>query len=116
LYGINGGSTVDRFPLRKRIGISWAPAEYSFILSSEFEAIGSATFARIGSEIEVFDGIHLRSGIDQIALNADLPAKPALGISVQTKISRWTPAFQYAYVFEPYSPSGIHILSFSLRF
>ena len=116
LYGINGNSTVDKFPLRKRIGISWVPAEYALVLSSEFEAIGSATFVRVGSEIEVYDGIHIQGGIDQIALNADLPAKPALGISVQTKLSTWTPAFHYAYVFEPYSPSGIHILSFSLRF
>ena len=116
LYGINGNSTVDRFPLRKRIGISWSPSKYSLLISSEFEAIGSATFLRIGSEIEIYDGIHLRGGIDQIALNSDLPAEPALGISVQTKLSTWTPTFQYAYVFEPYSPSGTHILSFSLRF
>jgi hypothetical protein len=117
LYGTNNGnSTIDRFPLRKRIGISWVPANYSLILSGELEAIGSADFFRIGTEIEIYDGIHLLGGIDQIALNTDLPAKPSLGISVQTKLSTWTPAFQYAYVFEPYSPSGIHILSFSLRF
>jgi hypothetical protein len=116
LYGINGNSSVERFPLRKRIGISWSPSKYSLLISGEVEAIGSAEFVRIGSEIEIYDGIHLRGGIDQIALNSDLPAEPSLGISVQTKLSTWTPAFQYAYVFEPYSPSGIHILSFSLRF
>jgi hypothetical protein len=116
LYGINGTSSVERYPLRKRIGISWSPSKYSLLISGEFEAIGSATFVRIGSELEIYDGVHLRGGIDQIALNTDLPAKPSLGISVQTKLSTWTPAFQYAYVFEPYSPSGIHILSFSLRF
>lgn len=115
LYGINGNSTAEKFPLRKRIGISWIPVDYSFIFSGEFEVIGSASFARIGSEIEVFENIHIRGGVDQIALNADLPAKPALGISAQTKLSTWTPAFQYTYVFEPYSPSGIHILSFSLK-
>jgi len=116
LYGINGNSSVERFPLRKRIGISWSPSKYSLLVSGEFEAIGSATFLRIGSEIEIYDGIYFRGGIDQIALNSDLPAEPALGISVQTKLSTWTPAFQYAYVFEPYSPSGTHILSFSLKF
>ncbi len=116
LYGINGNSSVERFPLRKRIGISWKPAEYSLLLSGEFEVIGSASFARVGSEVEVFEGIHIRGGVDQIALNADLPAKPALGISAKTKLLTWTPSFQYAYVFEPYSPSGIHILSFSLIF
>ena len=89
LYGIYGNSSVDYFPLRKRIGLSWAPIAYSLTLSGEFEAIGSATFIRVGSEVEMFDGIHLRGGIDQIALNADLPAKPALGLSVQTKLSSW---------------------------
>jgi hypothetical protein len=115
LYGLNGNSSVEKFPLRKRIGISWAPSDYSLILSSEFEVIGSVSFIRIGSEIELFEGIYIRGGIDQIAFNADLPAKPALGISAQTKLLTWTPAFQYTYVFEPYSPSGIHVLSFSLR-
>jgi hypothetical protein len=116
LYGINGNSSIERFALRKRIGISWSPRAYSLLVSSEFEAIGSAAFFRVGSEVEVYEGISLRGGIDQIALNADMPAKPSLGISVQTKLATWTPAFQYAYVFEPYSPSGIHILSLSLRF
>jgi hypothetical protein len=115
LYGINGNSSVERFPLRKRIGISWIPADYSSVLSGEFEVIGSASFARIGSEVELFDDINIRGGVDQIALNADLPAKPSLGISARTKLLKWTPAFQYTYVFEPYSPGGIHILSFSLR-
>jgi hypothetical protein len=116
LYGINGNSTVDRFPMRKRIGISWVPENYFLILSGELEAIGSSAFARIGSEIEIYDGVHLRGGIDQISWNSDLPAKPALGLSFQTKLASMMPSFQYAYVFEPYSPSGIHILSLSMRF
>jgi hypothetical protein len=116
LYGINGNSSIEKFPLRKRIGVSWSPANYSLLISSEFEAIGSAAYFRIGSEVEVYDDIFIRGGIDQIALNADMPAKPSLGISVQTKVATWTPAFHYAYVFEPYSPSGIHILSLSMRF
>jgi hypothetical protein len=116
LYGLNGNSTVDRFPLRIRIGISWQPVKYSLILSGELEAIGSAVFSRIGSEIEIYDGVHLRGGIDQISWNSGLPAKPTLGLSFQTKLASMTPSFQYAYVFEPYSPSGIHILSLSMRF
>jgi hypothetical protein len=116
LYGQLGNSSSDYFPLRKRIGISWMPNDYPLIVSGEFESIGSALFARAGSEIEVFEGVHLRGGIDQIAMNADLPAKPSLGISLQTKVANWTPSFEYAYVFEPYSPSGIHILSLALRF
>jgi len=116
LYGQLGNSSSDYFPLRKRIGLSWMPKDYPIILSSEFESIGSAAYVRAGSEIEVYNGVHIRGGIDQIATNADLPAKPSLGMSLQTRIANWTPSFQYAYVFEPYSPSGIHILSVALRF
>ena len=116
LYGQLGSSSSDYFPLRKRVGLSWIPKDYPIIVSGEFEAIGSALFARAGSEIKVYEGVHVRGGIDQIALNADLPAKPSLGISLQTTIVNWTPSFQYTYIFEPYSPSGIHILTIALRF
>ena len=116
LYGQLGNATSDYFPLRKRIGVSWISKDYPIILSGEFESIGSALYIRAGSEIEVYNGVHIRGGIDQIAMNADLPAKPAVGISVQTKVANWTPSFDYAYIFEPYSPSGIHILSLALRF
>ena len=116
LYGELGNSSSDYFPLRKRIGLSWIPKIYPIIVSGEVESIGSALYVRAGSEIEVYDGVHIRGGIDQIAMNADLPAKPSLGISVQTKVANWTPSFDYTYVFEPYSPNGIHILSLALRF
>jgi hypothetical protein len=116
IYGINGNSTIERFPLRKRIGLSWTPEPSSLVLSSEFEGIGTAAFFRVGAEYKVYENIFLRCGIDQIALNTNLPAKPSLGFSVQTKLTTWSPAFQYAYVFEPYSPGGIHILSFTLGF
>jgi len=116
LYGQLGNSSSDYFPLRKRIGVSWMPTDYPIIVSGEFESIGSAVYIRVGSEVKVYDGVYIRGGIDQLAMNADLPAKPAIGISLQTKVANWTPSFDYAYVFEPYSPSGIHILSLALRF
>jgi hypothetical protein len=116
LYGQLGNTSTDLFPLRKRIGVSWIPKNYPILLTGEFEYIGSAAYVRAGTEIEVTDGVHIRGGIDQISMNGDLPAKPSLGISLQTKVANWTPSFQYAYLFEPYSPSGIHILSLALRF
>jgi hypothetical protein len=116
LYGQLGNSSSDYFPLRKRIGVSWMPQDFPIIVSGEFESIGSALYLRTGSEIKVYDGVYIRGGIDQIAMNADLPAKPAIGISLQTRVANWTPSFDYAYIFEPYSPSGIHILSLALRF
>ena len=115
LYGQLGNTSSDLFPLRKRVGFSWMPNDFPVLVSGEFESIGSALYFRAGSEMKVYEGIHIRGGIDQIALNAELPAKPSLGISVQTKVANWTPSFQYAYIFEPFSPSGIHVLSIALR-
>ncbi|RPI01393.1 MAG: PorV/PorQ family protein [Ignavibacteriae bacterium] len=116
LYGQFGNTTAEYFPLRKRAGITWMPKEYPVMLTGEVEAIGSAVFLRAGSELKISEGVYVRGGLDQIAVNNDVPAKPALGLSVQTKVGTWTPSFQYAYVFEPYSPSGLHILSIVLRF
>jgi hypothetical protein len=115
LYGQLGNTSTDLFPLRKRVGLSWMPNDFPVLVSGEFESIGSALYFRAGSEMKVYEGIHIRGGVDQIALNAELPAKPSLGISVQTKVANWTPSFQYAYIFEPFSPSGIHVLSIALR-
>jgi len=116
LYGQLGTSNSDYFPLRKRVGLSWMPQEYPLIVTGEIESLGSSFFLRAGSEIKVYEGVLLRGGIDQIALNTDVPVKPSLGLSVRTTVAHWTPSFDYAYVFEPYSPSGIHILSLLLRF
>jgi hypothetical protein len=115
LYGLSGNSITDRFPLRKRFGLSWVPVDFPLIISSEFESISSSTYLRLGSEFEIYEGVHIRGGFDQIALNTDEPAKPALGISLQKKFTGWATSFQYGYVFEPYSPNGIHILSLAVR-
>lgn len=116
LYGKLGNITTDRYPLRKRIGISWLSKNYPLTVSTEYEAIGSDSNIRIGSEIEIYEGVSFRTGLDQIALKSDLPTKLSLGIALQASIANQTPIFQYAFVVEPYSPSGIHIISFSMRF
>jgi hypothetical protein len=116
LYGLLGNDFSDKFPLRGSIGISYTPSWYSGLISGEFESIGPDKMFRFGSEIEIVEDFQIRGGIDQIAIDSDLSAVPALGISFQTDLLQWNPAFQYTYIFEPYSPSGFHIISFSLRF
>jgi hypothetical protein len=116
LYGDQlGNSYTDPFPLRKRIGISWRSDPYALLFSTEVEAIGSQSFLRFGAEVGIVKSFFVRAGMDQVALNSDLPAKPSLGLEFRSSLV-WSPAIHYAYVFEPYSPSGIHIFSLSLRF
>ena len=71
---------------------------------------------RFGTEMYLVDAFALRAGIDQILFNREIPAKPSLGFLLHMNIFNRQTDFQYAYVFEPYSPSGIHILSIGLNF
>lgn len=116
LYGRDGNTTTDRFPVRKRIGVSYAPSFYSATVSAEFEAIEDEALTRVGVELSPFRGIQFRGGIDQISFSGKLNAKPSLGLTVQTPIDKWKPALHYTYVFEPYSAGNLHFLSISLTF
>ncbi len=116
LYGENGSSYTNSFPLRKRLGVSYLEREWGLIVSAEVEWIGPAGFARFGSELELFSGLRIRGGIDQVAFDGSVTAKPSLGFSVQTEIASWSPRLDYAYVFEPYVPTGMHYLTLSLNF
>ena len=117
LYGIAGSSFSDNFPERKRLAMSYNFKQWDLLSDAEVEWIGSEPFARIGAEIGIAHGVALRSGLDQIDLSGEgLSVKPSFGISVATTIGSWTPAFHYAYVIEPESPSNMHFISLSVRF
>jgi hypothetical protein len=116
LYGESGSSYVDNFPLRKRLGLSYISREWGMIASGEIEWIGPEPYARFGTELELFSGLQIRGGIDQISFSGDVAAKPSVGFSVQTEVASWNPRIDYAYVFEPYIASGMHYLTLSLSF
>ncbi len=116
LYGQNGSSYVDDFPLRKRLGVSYLDRSLGMIISGEVEWIGTRGFARMGADLGLFSGLHIRAGVDQIAFDRSVTAKPSIGFSVQTEIASWSPRLDYAYVFEPYVPSVMHYLTLSLNF
>ncbi len=116
LYGQNGSSYANDFPLRKRLGVSYLERDWGLTVAGELEWIGPASFARVGTELQLFSGLRVRGGIDQIAFDGSVTSKPSLGFSVQTEISSWSPRLDYAYVFEPYVPSGMHYLTLSLNF
>lgn len=116
VYGRDGNTTTDRFPLRKRIGISYSPSFYPTVISAEVETISDDVLTRIGAEVSPFNGIRFRGGIDQISFAGNLNAKPSLGLAVQTPFNKWMPTIHYTYVIEPYSAGAIHFLSISLAF
>ncbi|MGB2867172.1 MAG: hypothetical protein WBD36_01875 [Bacteroidota bacterium] len=116
LYGRLGNATEDRFPLRKRIGVSYAPIGSGVLGTVEFEAIGSSTFFRVGAELRFIEGFQLRGGIDEISPSREVSPRPSVGFTFQTQGTTWSPAIHYSYVDEPYAPSPLHILAITLRF
>ncbi|MBI4428367.1 MAG: hypothetical protein HY562_04545 [Ignavibacteriales bacterium] len=116
LYGRSGNATTDKFPLRKKFGVSYSPSASGLVVAAEAEFISSETFLRLGSEMNIAQGFALRAGVDQIGVSQSVGAKPTLGMSFQVHDVTWNPGIHYAFVFEPYVASGIHIISFSASF
>lgn len=116
LYGESGSSYVNDFPTRKRLGLSYHSHDLRMIAAGEVEWIGSATYARLGVELQLFSGLEIRGGIDQISFAREVTAKPSFGFSVQTEVASWSPRIDYAYVIEPYVSTGMHYLTLSISF
>ena len=116
LYGQDGSTTIEHFPLRRRLAVCYAPSFFKSRLSGEIEWIGSTWLSRAGVEIPLHENLTLRGGIDQIAFDGSINAKPSLGFSIQGPVASWKPVLTYGYIFEPYSPGGIHMLSLTVGF
>jgi hypothetical protein len=117
LYGEQGNSTTEKFPLLRKIGASYSLSDYRGIISLELENSNSNTnIIRLGGEIDLSGQISLRAGIDHWDVKRPEQASPTFGFSVRTSIDDFTPALNYAYVVEPYGLFTIHIISLSTRF
>jgi hypothetical protein len=117
LYGEQGNSTTEKFPLLRKIGASYSLSDYGGIISLELENSNSNTnIIRLGGEIDLSDQISLRAGIDHWDVKRSEQASPTLGFSIRTSIDEFTPALNYAYVVEPYGLFAMHIISLSTRF
>ncbi len=116
LYGEDGNTTIDRFPLRRRLAVCYSPAFFKSTLSGEIEWIGSTWLSRCGLEIPLHENLTIRGGIDQITFDGSVSSKPSLGFSLQAPVASWKPVLTYGFIFEPYSQGGIHMLSLALGF
>lgn len=116
LYGHDGTTTIERFPLRRKLALCYVPDFARGRVTGEIEWIGSTLLSRFGTEIALHDNLAIRGGIDQIAFQGKINAKPSIGFSLQTPLGSWNPVIHYGYVLEPYSPGGIHMLSLTVSF
>ncbi len=118
IYGQDGTTTDNAFPVMKKIGASYNFREIKLLTSAELEIsnMDSKVF-RIGAEYNIFENMFIRGGIDQIDLaNSDRKALPACGFSYAKSFSGMLVSFDYAFEVEHYSASSRHIAGLSVNF
>jgi hypothetical protein len=116
LYGNEGNTTIDRFPLRRKIALCYSPGFVKGRVSGEVEWIGTAIISRIGTEIALHENFAVRGGIDQIDFGRKINAKPSIGFSLLTTVGSLKPTINYGFISEPYGSGGIHMLSLTVSF
>jgi hypothetical protein len=118
IYGQNGATTTEKFPTLFRGGITYKLPESYGVVSLDFENSSEKTFIlRLGGEFFVHEFVSLRGGIDRWNLKDNTAgAKPSLGFGLTKPFGDWIPKLDYAYVFEPFAPSDMHIITLSVRF
>ncbi|MCK9408613.1 MAG: hypothetical protein WCX28_05335 [Bacteriovoracaceae bacterium] len=117
LYGQLGNSTIERFPTRQTIGVSYTLDEFNGLLSAEIErSNASTTIIRLGGECTPIDELTVRAGIDGWNLKERELAHPSFGFTVRTpSFMEWKPSVNYAYILEPYGLFAMHVISISVK-
>ena len=118
LYGQSGTITEDKFPILKKIGVSYSEKSIGLIAAVEYEnSNGGTNIIRGGAEYNIIDKLFIRAGIDQFNLsNSDFPAKPAFGFSYFKDFDNITVGVDYAFMVEQYSNQDRHIVGLSVNF
>ncbi len=117
LYGDQGFSTVEPFPLLRKIGLAYAFNDNTGLISFDFENSNKNTnILRLGGEVSLSEMFTVRAGLDHWDIQDAAQAAPTFGFTVRTSSAELTPVINYAYVIEPYGLFGMHIISLSTRF
>jgi len=118
LYGQNGQTSTDRFPLLYAAGVAYALPDSLGLVAAEIEASNaSSLIMRAGAEVNLVPELTLRAGIDRIDLRDEgNGVKPTFGLTARKAMGTWTPALTYAFVIEPFAPNGMHVISIAILF
>ncbi len=113
-----GKTTTDKFPSLRRIAIAYIHPDKIGTLSAEFEnSSAKSNIIRMGIEYNFLEYFSVRSGIEHLNVSADSKdTKPSLGFTVKKPYDTWTPSVTYGYVFESFTPHGMHIITISGEF
>lgn len=114
----SGKETEDKFPMLKRLGISYAlPGDDAVgALDLEHTSGGSLTF-RAGIEYRIVERFTVRGGADRIDAGDDATGvKPTFGFTIDKPLEGWSPSVSYAYTHESFAPHGYHMITLSAIF
>jgi hypothetical protein len=118
LYGVDGTTSENKFPLMKKIGLSYSNKESKILISAEVESSnGGTNIIRAGAEYNIIESLYFRAGFDQFNLsNKDWPVKPTAGFSYFKQFGSMIVGVDYAFMIEQNSPSDRHIVGLSINF
>ncbi len=116
LYGLDGNNFTEHFPVRKRIGVSYAPEEFPVLGALELEYMARIAFLKLGAEVTLTNAFAIRAGLDHLGLTESQVARPSVGFTLQTATGSWNSSLSYAIVIEPYAPGSMHLLSLGIEF
>jgi hypothetical protein len=118
LLGQSGEVSEDLFPQLYIGAVSYMFPDSLALLAAEVEfSTVSTLFMRAGAEIPILPEFVLRAGVDRVDLKDEGNGiRPSFGFMVQKIIGTVTPALNYSFVLEPFSPSGIHMVSLTAQF
>ncbi|MBU0474256.1 MAG: hypothetical protein KKF62_08835 [Bacteroidetes bacterium] len=118
IYGMEGFSIDDKFPMLRKIGVSYFLEQQNLIAALELENTSAGNnYLRFGVEYGIYEGLFLRGGLDKFDLsNTSVPSRPSLGFSYFYDIVNLDIGFNYAFVVEPYSSFDQHIIGIDINF
>ncbi len=118
LYGQNGQTSTDRFPLLYSGGVAYDLPDSLGLVTAEIEASNaSSLIMRAGAEVNLVPELTVRAGIDRLDLKDEgNGVKPTFGFTARKSLGSWTPAITYAFVIEPFAPTGMHVIALAILF
>jgi len=118
VYGQDGFTIDDKFPLLIRVGASYKLENPNLLFAMEYENSDAGTnYLRFGLEYEIYNKLFLRGGLDKFDIsNMSVPSRPSLGFSYFQEFNSLTVGINYAFVLEPYSSYDQHIIGIDVNF
>ena len=118
VYELQGSNYEDKFPILRKLGVSYRNKNLGLIASAEFEnSNAESNIIRAGAEYNVIESLFFRAGIDQLNLsNSDFLPKPAFGFSYFKEFGSIKFGVDYAFMIEQYSPYDRHIIGVNVNF